>query len=641
MSCRLYINTNFIAWATATSYPEGAIRQHLSATFFCLGGNNADEEPHESENWISTRDIEYNIIHETWAASDLKTYNRWDVVEHDLGGGLKLYVSVVTHDNASASQSLDQDAYWQEIEIACLLKETYNGSKAEYVDTLILERGDVVEHNELPYAFIDNSFTPLTEEPGTYTSINNGQQFENIDGLTNTDIDLEADDSPTVWSKDSSYNKNVKVLDFGGYYVSRIDNNVGNSPSTSDTWVFAHPYEAELINPSPDEWAAGTYSWGAEVSKDGFTYTSSIYQNTTTPGTDELDWRTIGPLPISNCFGITPIPYNPNTPYSKQDVVISQGTSYQSLIDYNLTPLTNSDSWILCTDLISPDCSLNSLGPWNPLPFYLVSQTVEHLGNYYIVKAQNSNKEPNTHPRYWTLCKAGISTCDSESFGPYNPTTTYNENSVVEHDYSKWISTTNGNLGNTPSASSTFWKLCKQLEYPKGTVSESLYETLIYSEAIKFFDAFVDFNSCMYMRVNGKVYSFDNTQDLWIHEGGEHGSYHGGSPEKMKIVVVVNETISLRTVYDSIMCYSDTNNIKFDKVSVRTNFVQSQDIFKSDDRYRVREGVHTMPARGYRNNDRLRGNWLEITYEITGQSGQDYEFTYITSDYLKRQSMRP
>ena len=644
MSCRLYVNTNFAEWAAASEYAPGTIIQHLFGTYICRGGLNIDEEPNISEHWIPTRDIDYNILHETWASSDSKTYAYGDVVEHDLGGGLKLYLCVLSHDNDSALTDLGISFFWQEIEIACLLKETYKESQGEFVDTLNLQRGDVISYNDINYAFIDNSGVQISEEPGTFSSINAGQQFEDITGLFNDEVDFEFDNAPTVYSNTTLYAKNAKVEYQEAYYVSKINNNVANSPLDSDTWEIAHPKEAELITAPTEvvEWAAGTYTWGDEVKNGDFIYTSSVYQNTTIPGTDDGIWRLIVPVPKSNCLDVVPVPYYPNVYYSKQDVVNSQGNKFQSLLDQNNYALTNEDAWVACDEAVQEDCSVNSLGQWSAEPFYTKGQVVQYLGNWYIATTANGDKKPNQYPEFWKICKSAALPCDHDGYHtPWDSGVVYTTGSPVSYDGILWISTDENNLNNIPSYKNIYWAFCKIIEYVPGLVTKNLYETLIYSEAIKYFDAFVDYSSAMYMEVNGKSYSFDDNQKLWVHEGGDYGSYHGAAPSMFKIVVVVNETVGLRTVYDSIMAYAETNDIKFNRVAVRTNFVETQEIFDKDHRYRFREGIHTMPARGIRDDDRVRGNWMEVTYEITGKSGQNYEFTYVSSDYLTRQSMRP
>ena len=646
MSCPLYIPGSYGSWNSGVEYAIGAIVNNGGATFICINGFNINEIPRESDKWLSTVDIEYNLLKEEWASADLKTYYQFDVVEHDFPSeGLHYWLCLVEHNNSGSSYVLDQAIYWAEINFECLIQDRYPESQAlfstEFAERNTGFRGLVVEYNEDRYAFIDNDGENITETPGTETLVVDGKQWEDVTATAVDTIDYDADNNPTNWSDSTTYSKDDKIYYQEAYYVSVIDRNVNNDPLISDKWALAHVKIPTRTEQNPSTWSAGTYSWGDNVELESDIYLSVEYQNTEQPGTGS-SWIIDQLSVVSTCDGIVPLLYNSSTSYSKNFVVIHNFVASQSLIDYNTQQLGNTDAWILCTDgSLSADCSSISVGPWNSNTFYNIGTVVKFVGSYYIAEVANSNSFPYiASDGIWKICKGDTIDCSTLSIGNYNSANTYSIGEVVFYNNAYWIKTFAEASGQEPTERSPHWQLCEKIDFTIETVSKNLYETLIYSESIKFFDSFLDNSSFMYMEVNGKVYSFDNNQNQWVHRNGEFGSFHGEDPQPFIVTIVVNEDVQLRTVYDAIMCRIETNDIKFDEVAVRTNFVDKQTIQKTDHRYKIREGVHTMPARGLKDKNRLRGNWMEVTFKITGKSGRPYEFRYISSDYLKRDSYR-
>ena len=219
--------------------------------------------------------------------------------------------------------------------------------------------------------------------------------------------------------------------------------------------------------------------------------------------------------------------------------------------------------------------------------------------------------------------------------------TTYSQGDKRRWNNRIYISLIDNNLNNQPDLTPVAWHECRVVSYDVEALTDNGGESLIYNESIKAFDQFMDFKSFMYMEVNGKIYNWNTERKTWIQSGGEYGKFHNSTPEKMEIKVVVNDEAQLRTIFDAIRTEADLNGRLFDTVTIRTDFVQnSQTISNGDHHYRLREGIHTMPARALQGPERMRGKWMEVHYSIRGIDGQPFEFRFISTDYLERRSPR-
>lgn len=637
MSCPLFNPATFSAYTTDTDYVQGDVRKIGDSVYICTEAHYGDLVAINYDYWINVRDINYFVIYDSWAAQDGNDYRQFDVV----CVGDIVYMALTTHTNDTLNTEVTDTDVWIPINEACLLGELYIGPTTEYDSNGVYSRGESVSYEDKIWAFLPDR-AQSTETPGTNASIESGKQWHDIDDLI-TVVDIESDNTQSTYDPDTSYNLNDKVEHSDRYYVSTHDNNQNRTPGSSPSWQYAHEKEPVIVSDEESDWGAGSYDWGVRVKHNDKSYLSREYNNTIEPGLDDK-WKLVLEEPILDCSGSRVVTYDPNFMYNKYAVVSYLGINYISTRNNNTDWPTNTDSWTICPTQPSSDCSLNSSGLWSSEPYYNANAVVEVNGNFYIAVMANVGQFP-PFSRAWQLCKgSGSSDCEDENTTDYDAGTTYGLGDTVRYQGNVYISQSPTNTGNTPGTNVDFWLQCKKgpFQIAYDDIPDNEYETLVYSETIKAFDQFFDFRSSLYMEVNGKVYSYHHTLEEFIHQYGEPGTFHDDTPEKMVIKIVVNDQRKLRKVFDHIMTQADTNEIKFDQVTVRTNFADSgsQNIGKNDHTYKLREGVHTMPARGLADVARMKGNWMEVSYEITGEKGQPYVFRFIGADYLLRISPR-
>lgn len=632
MSCPLYIPGNFVAYQPSVAYLQGAIRSIGDSVYVCTEAHTAGLGVDYSK-WLMTRDIEYKITGDEWTANDNKVYKQFDVVEN----ASTIYVCV--QDNINTGQLITDTTVWQPINESCLIAENFFSPTEEWSAESYYGPRQVVSYNDKVWAFMLAVSKNNTEVPGTNADLQSGKEWTEI---TNDIVILDpaSDNVQKTYDTNTSYSTNDKVEYDDFYWISRHDNNENNTPGETESWIAVHPKEPIVDISNPISWIADTYDWGDVVTNNNNTYTSRSYSNTEEPGTG-TNWvlNTVDPTP--DCSGQLAFIYNPNQSYQKDDVVNASGVFYKSLLDNNIYGLNNSDAWVLCGGSApEPDCSTESLGYWSSENYYQTGDVVRVNDSYFIATQPNSGSFPY-YSIAWELCKGSqTSTCEDVNTTNWDNATTYNPGDTVFYANAVYVCL-DTNVNQQPDIS-TAWLQCSLSTYPTVSVPDNDYETLVFSETLKAFNQFYDFKSCLYMAINGKVYSYDTNLDEFVHQGGEPGAYHTTTPEKMVIRVVVNDAQQLRKYFDDIMTVADTNGIKFDKVTVRTNFDESgtQIINKADHTYKLREGVHTMPARELLGASRMIGNWIEVTYEITGVEGQPYVFRFISSDYLIRLSAK-
>lgn len=636
MSCPLYIAASFSEYSDDTDYIQGDIRAVSENVFICIAPyTSAVAETMNLEYWRNMRDLPYTLIYDVWESEDFKDYKQFEVVSaSDI-----LYMALKDHTNSTLDTDVTDVEFWIVVNEDCLLSETYSPAEENYVDGAAYNRGQSVIQDDTAYAFLGNDNDISQETPGTNSTIETGKQWENIQDSIDL-VDTTADKTQNTYNATTIYAKNDKVESGDAYYVSTHDGNQDRIPEASSSWQFAHP---KTPLPSTDEeadWIAGSYDWGTRVKYNDVSYLSDTYENTTTPGLD-LSWKPIEVRPISSCVGQRASVWSAYLSYNQNQVVIFTGLKYISTKDNNTSHPTTSD-WTLCPDQVVQDCGVNSSGFWRGDLFYNTNAVVQVDTSYYIALMPSLNTYP-PGSRQWQVCSNSGTSCEDENTVVWDEIGTWAIDETVYRGGSVYISLIADNQNNDPLFSDT-WLKCKK--GPNDTalhlITDNSYETLVYSETLQAFDQFFDFKSALYMEINGKGYSYSKDLDEYVHQGGEPGKFHDDNPETMVVRIVVNDHKSLRKVFDHIMTQADTDEIKFDKVTVRTNFAESgtQIINKSDHTYKLREGVHTMPARGLVDVTRMKGNWMEVTYEITGVNGDPHIFRFVGSDYLMRISPR-
>jgi len=629
MTCSLFITGSFDAYDAGTSYGVGAIVSQNGATFIALSESTGS--PVSTDAWKNTRNIEFRLMRQMWEGETGETYNMFDVVETS---GV-LYMCRKDHVNDNVSKSVSELEYWISITKSCLLYDAFHIPAKSFSEFKPYFRSEAVVYNNAVYGFIGNDSETAEEIPGTETSIISGQQWLNItDEYALLDVNENAE---RIYNPETVYAKNEKVRAVNGYYVSAHNANYLTDIFSLQSWQFVHSLEAGVMGEAQEYNSETTYQWGDIVRINGDVYVSQQYENTTDPTDTETPWLMPEPPQSTNCLEASVVfPYDPNVAYSRNDVVFFNGLYYISQRDNNLFPIT-SRSWILCPDQELPDdCSGASTGLWTTETYYVTGQVAEFDGSFYIAKTPSIGAVP-PFSISWLLCKGNSNTpCGDLTTPLWNIETAYASGNKVRWNNTIWFAL-NPNTGQEPGVSNN-WQACSIIGYVEQPIEDKDHESLILNEAIKAFDAFVDFKSCLYIDINAKIYSFDTSLNKYVHQGGAFGKFHGTDVNPMVIKVVVNDEPDLRKIYDSIRVHAETNNIKFDSIKVKTNFVNEQVVDKTDHTYVLREGIHTMPARSLNALERLRGQWMEVVYTITGSTEEPYEFRFISSTYYERLS---
>ena len=156
------------------------------------------------------------------------------------------------------------------------------------------------------------------------------------------------------------------------------------------------------------------------------------------------------------------------------------------------------------------------------------------------------------------------------------------------------------------------------------------YLTYSYNELFGVMNGFYEFDNDQYFMWNNEVYSpKKDTMEIEQHNKGICLRF-SGDDKSMKIGVVTNISPTRVKIFHNFMA-----NINIDypieKIEIKTSSGQTRVIDKTHHRYKIREGLHTVPLKNQNDWSDLRGEWMELTIEIKNLKNKKIDIFSITN----------
>ena len=156
------------------------------------------------------------------------------------------------------------------------------------------------------------------------------------------------------------------------------------------------------------------------------------------------------------------------------------------------------------------------------------------------------------------------------------------------------------------------------------------YLTYSYNELFGVMNGFYEFDNDQYFMWNNEVYSpKKDTMEIEQHNKGVCLRF-SGDDKSMKIGVVTNISPTKVKIFHNFMA-----NINIDypieKIEIKTSSGQTRVIDKTHHRYKIREGLHTVPLKNQDDWSDLRGEWMELTIEIKNLKNKKIDIFSITN----------
>lgn len=154
--------------------------------------------------------------------------------------------------------------------------------------------------------------------------------------------------------------------------------------------------------------------------------------------------------------------------------------------------------------------------------------------------------------------------------------------------------------------------------------------TYSYNELFGVMNGFFEYDNDQYFQWNNEIFAPKlNSSKMEQMNKGIHLKI-SGTHRSMKIGVVTNISPTMTKIFHNFM-----SNINIDypieKINILTSSGQTREISGLHKRYRIREGIHTVPLKNDIDWSDLRGEWMEITIEIKNKKNKKIDIFSITN----------
>lgn len=156
------------------------------------------------------------------------------------------------------------------------------------------------------------------------------------------------------------------------------------------------------------------------------------------------------------------------------------------------------------------------------------------------------------------------------------------------------------------------------------------YLTFSYNELFGVMNGFFDYNNDQYFIWNNEV--FQPKLGSSIVEQINKGIHLkiSGEYKKLKIGVITNISPTAVKIFHNFMANINID-YNIDQIDIKTSSGQTRTILGTHKRYRIREGVHTVPLKNEDDWADLRGEWMELTITISNLSNKKIDIFSITN----------
>ena len=155
-----------------------------------------------------------------------------------------------------------------------------------------------------------------------------------------------------------------------------------------------------------------------------------------------------------------------------------------------------------------------------------------------------------------------------------------------------------------------------------------------YNELLKVFNGKIDFNNDLYFRFQNKIFSpYFNSKKIGELNRGQQLNFFGVQ-KNIKLKVISAPQFFDTKINKGIAVYCNTNYPLL-KTTFITSLGHSRIIEGTHHWYKIREGVHTLPAKNATDYDDIRGEWCSIEIESESKNNQEVKFFSLINFFRK------
>lgn len=155
--------------------------------------------------------------------------------------------------------------------------------------------------------------------------------------------------------------------------------------------------------------------------------------------------------------------------------------------------------------------------------------------------------------------------------------------------------------------------------------------TFSYNELLEVMNGLFEYDHDQYFYWNSEVYApkKGSTSIIEQFNKGTHLKI-SGTDRSMKIGVITNISPTASKIFHNFMA---NINVLYpiEKLTIRTSTGQERTILGTHKRYKIREGIHTVPLKNDIDWSDLRGEWMELTLEIKNKQNKKIDIFSITN----------
>ena len=155
-----------------------------------------------------------------------------------------------------------------------------------------------------------------------------------------------------------------------------------------------------------------------------------------------------------------------------------------------------------------------------------------------------------------------------------------------------------------------------------------------YNELLKVFNGKIDFNNDLYFKFQNKIFSpYFNSKKIGELNRGEQLNFFG-IQKNLKLKVISAPQFFETKINKGIGVYCNTNYPLL-KTTFITSLGQSRIVEGTHHWYKIREGIHTLPAKNDTDYDDIRGEWCSIEIESESKNNQEVKFFSLINFFRK------
>lgn len=155
-----------------------------------------------------------------------------------------------------------------------------------------------------------------------------------------------------------------------------------------------------------------------------------------------------------------------------------------------------------------------------------------------------------------------------------------------------------------------------------------------YNELLKVFNGKIDFNNDIYFRFQNKIFTpYLNSKKIGELNRGEVLNFFEVQ-KNLKLKVISAPNYFDTKINKGIAVYLNTNYPLL-KTIFTTSLGQSRTVLGTHHWYKIREGVHTLPAKNQTDYDDLRGEWCAIEIESEVVNNKEVKFFSLINFFRK------